>query len=78
MSDWYLNSYESSKECQYKDVIGRKRGIYPFPHYGLQFYDPTKSFNQAKVIYLSDLKIYRNCRMFPPYGKKFFTCKYFG
>lgn len=47
----------------------RKRSIaFPGYGYGSKIYDPINSFKNARVIYLSDLTIYRECPFYPTYG----------
>ncbi|CAF0775839.1 unnamed protein product [Brachionus calyciflorus] len=78
LSDWVYNSYKSSKDCprdnyfypyprpSFDNVISnRARKSIIYPGFGSQYFDPTKSFSQAKIVYLSDLKIYKNCAFYP-------------
>ena len=45
------------------NAIRTKRSIMYRPPYGSQtIHDPTKAFRESNVIYLSDLKIYRECQ----------------
>ncbi|RNA09103.1 alpha-2-macroglobulin 1 [Brachionus plicatilis] len=83
-SKWTSNNYETSQNCKnffptwpkYRPIPQiinemplKKRSIaLPGYGYGSQIHDPINSFKSARVIYLSDLKIYRECPFYPAYA----------
>lgn len=50
-----------------------KRSLIYRPYVSQTIHDPTKAFRDSSVVYLSDLKIYRECRPNSMYGVAYGT-----
>ena len=46
-----------------RPIQERRRSMIYRPYEPQTIHDPTKSFRDSKLIYLSDLKIYRECKI---------------
>lgn len=49
-----------------------KRSIY-YPGWGSSTYDATKPFRDSSILYLSDMKVHKECRLRYDYRRKFKT-----
>ena len=63
----------TSRRVAPQGIPVKKRSMIYRPYEAQGIHDPTKAFRDSKVIYLSDYKIYRECRAdpypYPLYGK---------